>query len=258
MGLGVVKAAPQLDRFVVVGAGQAFHAQKRRSRFHLQQLGRRGIGRNSPELLFGADHAHPKFGFEQPVHGTAVFAEPLGSQPFEKVTGQPDVIEHHGHTAKQHHAAHLDNAIARLQLERTAHVGRGAQAPAVDHAARDIAGIAVVRHEAKESELDLLFGVGGDEGALALAAHDEVFVRQGIDGLAHRALAHLVASGQLGLARDHFARPPFAGLQAAGDQRLDLLVQRAERRTFGGRVDSSRGKRRDHDRDCSTSPSSRP
>jgi hypothetical protein len=72
--------------------------------------------------------------------------------------------------------------------------------------------------------------VGGDEGALALPAHEVVLLRQFVDRLAHRALADLEARGQVDLAGDHLAGPPFAGLQPRQQQCLDLLVQRAERR----------------------------
>jgi len=76
--------------------------------------------------------------------------------------------------------------------------------------------------------------MGGDEGALALPSHQQVLGRQLVDRLAHRALAHLVAGGDVHFAGDRLAGLPLAGLQAARDQRLDLLVQRAERRP--GRV----------------------
>jgi hypothetical protein len=73
----------------------------------------------------------------------------------------------------------------------------------------------------------------GDEGAFALTAHEEVFGRELIDGLAHRALAHAKARGQFDLARDRFARLPLALLQTLQYQPLDLLVQRAECRRGG-------------------------
>ena len=50
--------------------------------------------------------------------------------------------------------------------------------------------------------------------ALALAARDQVLGRQLVDGLAHRALAHAKACGQLDLARNGLAGLPLAMLQA--------------------------------------------
>jgi hypothetical protein len=90
-------------------------------------------------------------------------------------------------------------------------------------------GHALVGHQLQETEVGARLVVGGHEGALALAAHDQVLGRELVDGLAHRALADLVAAGQLDFAGDQFARLPLAGLQALRDQRLDLLVQRGER-----------------------------
>jgi hypothetical protein len=60
----------------------------------------------------------------------------------------------------------------------------------------------------------MLLGVGGDKGALALAAHQQVFGGQFVDGLAHRALADAEARGQVHFAGNGLAGLPFAGLQA--------------------------------------------
>ena len=76
-------------------------------------------------------------------------------------------------------------------------------------------GSPVVGHQAQEAELDLLLGMGGDEGALALAAHQQVLGGELVDRLAHRALADLEARGEFDLARDRLAGLPLAGLQAA-------------------------------------------
>ncbi len=53
--------------------------------------------------------------------------------------------------------------------------------------------LALVGRQAQKAELGARLGVGGDESALALAAHQQVLGRQFVDRLAHRALAHLVA-----------------------------------------------------------------
>ena len=134
------------------------------------------------------------------------------------------------------------------------------QAPALEHATLDRAGGAVgIGHEAQEAVLDMLLEMRRHEGALALSADQQVLGREFVDRLAHRALAHTEARGQLHLARNGLARTPFARLQALGDQGLDLLVERAERRTagigarrcgFGGRGLGLVG----HARDCNTSP----
>jgi hypothetical protein len=85
-------------------------------------------------------------------------------------------------------------------------------------------------HQPQETELHVLFSMRRDERALALAAHQQVLGSEFVDRLAHRALAHLEARRQFHLARNDIARTPFGLLQAAHDQRLDLLVQRAEGR----------------------------
>jgi hypothetical protein len=46
----------------------------------------------------------------------------------------------------------------------------------------------------------MLLGMRGDEGALALAAHQQVLGRQFVDRLAHRALADAKARGEVHLA----------------------------------------------------------
>jgi hypothetical protein len=74
----------------------------------------------------------------------------------------------------------------------------------------------------------MLFGMGGHEGAFALAAHHQVFGCQLVNGFAHRALAHTKAGGQIHLAGNGFAWLPLARLQALQDQAFDLLIQRAE------------------------------
>jgi hypothetical protein len=135
--------------------------------------------------------------------------------------------------AQREHTLDLDRRVAGTQRQRAGHFGARAQAAAVDEAARRAAGHAVIGLQAQEAELGGLLGMGGDEGALALAAHQQVLGRQLVDRLAHRALADLEARGQFGLARDRLAGAPQAGLQLARHQRLDLPVQRAERRRGG-------------------------
>ena len=88
----------------------------------------------------------------------------------------------------------------------------------------------MIGRQSQEAELHLLFGMGGHEGAFALPAHEEVFSREFVNRLAHRALADLETGRQLEFARDGLARTPLTGLQAAQDEGLDLLVQRAEGR----------------------------
>ena len=90
--------------------------------------------------------------------------------------------------------------------------------------------IVIVGHQAQKAELRGLLGMRGDEGAAALAPHEQVLGREFVDRLSHRALADLEAARQLDLAGDRLARAPDAGLQFARHQRLHLLVQRAERR----------------------------
>lgn len=108
-------------------------------------------------------------------------------------------------------------------------LGRRPQAPAFEDAAFGAAGLALfVGGQAQEAVAHAGFMVGGDEGALALAAQQQVFGGQLIDRLAHRALAHLEAGGQIDFAGDEFAGLPFAAVQALDEQALDLAVQRTE------------------------------
>ena len=87
--------------------------------------------------------------------------------------------------------------------------------------------------------------VGRDEGALALAAGEQVIGGEFVDRLAHGALADLKPRGELELARDRLARLPFATIKRLNDQILDLAIQRAERRaarTARGRDIAAAGK----------------
>ena len=75
----------------------------------------------------------------------------------------------------------------------------------------------------------------GHEGSLALPAHQQVFGRHLVDGLAHGALAYPEAGRQLRLAGNHRPWTPLAAFQAAGQQLPDLSIQWAEGwRLFGG------------------------
>ncbi|MNF17649.1 hypothetical protein D3C80_2212740 [compost metagenome] len=56
-----------------------------------------------------------------------------------------------------------------------------------------VVGLAFVGDEAQETELDHILMVRGHESALALPARHQVLGGEFIDGLAHRALADLVA-----------------------------------------------------------------
>ena len=128
--------------------------------------------------------------------------------------------------------AGLHDGVAAAQRQSACHVGAGTHAPAVDHAALGgalHAGVAGVGQQLEKTVLNMLLGMRGHEGALALAAHHEIFGRQIVDGLAYRALAHSKARSQLHLARDGLTGLPLALLKALQNQSLDLLVQRAER-----------------------------
>src|SRR5258706_9766013 len=114
----------------------------------------------------------------------------------------------------------------RMRSARDARLG--APAPKLDEDALGMDLVARIGHYAQEPELEGRLVVRRDKRALALAAHQDVLRRELVDRLAHRALAHLVARGELELGRDRLARLPDAGDQALGEQDLDLLVERAE------------------------------
>ncbi|MNL67439.1 hypothetical protein D3C87_1920260 [compost metagenome] len=95
--------------------------------------------------------------------------------------------------------------------------------------------IAGVGQQLQKPVLHVLLGMGGHKRALALAAHDQVFGGQFVDGLAHGALADAKARGQFHLARNGLTGLPLTLLQALQDEALDLLIQRAERRCIGAR-----------------------
>ena len=90
-------------------------------------------------------------------------------------------------------------------------------------------GVAGIGQKLQETVLHMLLGMGGDKSALALPPHHQILGCQLVNGLADRALAHAEPRRQLHFAGNGFTGLPFALLQTLQDQRLDLLVQRAER-----------------------------
>jgi len=130
-------------------------------------------------------------------------------------------------------AAALAMSLAQVRpadvLRARAWLGAGALAPAVDEIAlRRALAVhrAAVGLQAQKAVLHVLLGVRGHEGAAALAAHQQVFGRQFVDGLAHRALADAQRFGQRPLAGQGLVRRPFALRNALREQRAYLLVQR--------------------------------
>src|SRR5690606_11003246 len=73
----------------------------------------------------------------------------------------------------------------------------------------------------------MALGMGGDEGAFALATYHQIFGGQVVDRLAYGALADAKARSQVHFARNGLTGLPFSGLQTLQNQNLDLLVQRA-------------------------------
>jgi hypothetical protein len=76
--------------------------------------------------------------------------------------------------------------------------------------------------------LNVPFSMGGDKRTLALAANDEVFGGELINGFTYRALADFVPAGKLLLTGNGSAGFPFATLQALQYEGLDLLIERTE------------------------------
>ena len=82
----------------------------------------------------------------------------------------------------------------------------------------------------QKPEAKLLLAMAGHKGALALPAHQQVLGSQFVDGLAHRALADVVAPGQLHFTGNDFQRFPLSSLHAVEHRLADLLVQGAKGR----------------------------
>ena len=79
----------------------------------------------------------------------------------------------------------------------------------------------------------LFLGVRRDERSLALPAHEQVLRSQRVDRFAHGALGNPEPRGERHLRRDRRAGRPFACLERALEQRLDLDIERLERRGDG-------------------------
>jgi hypothetical protein len=104
----------------------------------------------------------------------------------------------------------MHDGVAGLHVQLAGHFGRRAHALDFDDLALGTLRLVAVGHQPQEAELRLGLVMGGHEGALALAAHHQVFGRQFVDGLAHRALADLEAaasSTSLGISSPGFHSP---------------------------------------------------
>src|SRR4029077_9408982 len=114
--------------------------------------------------------------------------------------------------------------------------------PNIEHAACRVFVAAVAAANAQKTKQRSLFlGMRRDERALALAPDDEALGGERIDRFADRALRDPKALRQRHLARNGLARWPFAVVEARHQQRLDLQVERLERRRFVARSDAHRG-----------------
>ena len=51
-----------------------------------------GIGQHRPNLLFGTQHAHAKFGLIQGIGGAPMVTQPLGRQTLEGGAGEPQIL----------------------------------------------------------------------------------------------------------------------------------------------------------------------
>jgi hypothetical protein len=110
----------------------------------------------------------------------------------------------------------MHHGVAGAQGQGAGHFGGRAQAAALEDVALCAAfalQVAGIGAQIQEAVLHLLGGVSGHKRALALAAHDQVFGGQFIDGLAHRALADLEAGCQLHFTGDQFSGAPFASFR---------------------------------------------
>jgi len=125
-------------------------------------------------------------------------------------------------------AADHDHRLARAHVERAGDLDGRPQPAALEEPTARLAWLALVGTQPQEAELRARFLVTRDEGAPALAAHEQILGGERVDRLADRALADAVTRGELRLARDDVARPPLAGLQAVHEALADLLIERAE------------------------------
>jgi hypothetical protein len=166
---------------------------------------------------------HAELGLEQAVH-RARGSLPCRSavRPLKSAPGSQMSSSTTGRAAlQQQQPAHLHHGRRqRFSSSARATSRRRAQAAAVEQpalqrrAARRSSGI-----RRRKRYWRALLGVRGHEGALALAAHQQVLGGQLVDGLAHRALADAEARGQFrsrsGWPRRAATRPPAGPAPAA-------------------------------------------
>ena len=178
-----------------------------------------------PVVKLGAQNVHPE--------PNGAFTGEVSLEFLKELNVSHVVI---GHSERRQYFSETDlfiNKKVRAILkaaQRARHVGTGTQPLQFEEAALHRLARAGVGHQAQKAVLHLCFGMRGNEGAFALAAHQHAIGSQRVQRLAHGALADLEALRQFGLARQRLAGLPLAGTEAARQQTLDLLVQRTERR----------------------------
>jgi hypothetical protein len=125
-----------------------------------------------------------------------------------------------GIAAKRQGAAHLHHGVAAAQGSRRATSALARRRAALEDVRwrglpLQVAGI---RAQLQKAVLHLLRGVGGHKRALALAAHDQIFGGQLVDGLAHvpwLTLKRAASSISLGISSPGATRQP-AGFAGSG------------------------------------------
>ena len=223
-----VQAAAQLHRLVAVGVATA--APRSAAALpcaHLRAARRCGASAATARIFSSARTMRtPNSVSNRRVHRAVVVGQALGGQALEQRRRAARCRRarpaRRGTTSTRRTcttASPVRSSSARAMSARRAHAAgsRGSAARAGPRCASPSSGI-----RRRKRYWTCCFGVRGDEGALALAAHQQVLGRQLVDRLAHRALAHLEARGQLDLARDRLR--PASIRRPAGSAVISALI----------------------------------
>src|SRR6202163_136109 len=235
------ESAPPLNRPVAVSQGHAVDRKQRLACPYVENCGADRIGSYGSPRLLRPQTSPPELWFKKTVHRASLCIELGLGESLEQRGGQDDFVEHDGLAPVLEHPAQDDHGIADLELERPRDFGRGLASTNVEQAAcRVFVATVVATNAQKPKQRRLFLGMRRNERPLALAANNEALSGERVDGFAHRSLRDTKALRKRHLARNGLARRPFAVVEAGHEERLDLHVQRLERRRFVARGNAHR------------------
>ena len=207
-----------LERAAVAVEHRPAQAQQRRPDGHIQLIGRRVVGGNGADGLFGALGAYPPA--FQNAHDRPVVDDAPGRQVGDRAR-QPHCRHRQGLVLEETQALDPQGALVGGKVQRLKHGGRRRRLGFIGQQPRrrlKPQGDEVLDQARHPAFLSLrLIRARGDEGADAMLASNPAFAFQQIQRAPHRHARHVIGRRQL-----HFGRQRLLGRKGAV---LDLLTQ---------------------------------